>query len=237
MEIEILVNGELLQHGVTRYVTWNPEKVPHCLIIGSTGSGKTYFCKLFLGKISKCMSDSQIYINDFKSDEDFSFLNGTERFFRYAKRQDGLQQFYDAFLLRQSGVDKSRSGKILFFDEYASYLNSLDKKQVEEEKKKLSNLLSLGRSFNFHVIVSQQRADAQYFATARDNFNLVVALGNLSEESKEMFFSSYKKSMKPDRRQGTGYMLVNGTDLQDVQVPRISDFNKLNNAIKQGITR
>lgn len=114
---------------------------------------------------------------------------------------------------------------------------SLIKKVIEEEKKKLSNLLMLGRSFNVHVIVSQQRADAQYFSTARDNFNVVIGLGNLSDESKGMFFSEYKKLMLPNRTQGTGYMLNNGTDFTPVKVSTISDFDKLHYYIREGATR
>lgn len=237
MKIEILLDDELLNFGVPRYVSWDTEKEPHIIVVGNTGSGKTYLSKLILGKISKCIPESHIYVCDYKGDKDFEFLANATRFFRYANCQEGLQRFYDDFLLRQSGADISRTPKFLFFDEFASYINSLDKKAVEEEKKKLSSLLMLGRSFDVHIIVSQQRADAQYFATARDNFNLCIALGNISSESKEMLFNSYKKQMKSNRRQGTGYMLVNGTDFKAVQVPRITDVNKLHNAIKEGVMR
>lgn len=95
----------------------------------------------------------------------------------------------------------------------------------------------LGRSFHVHVIVSQQRADAVYFNAARDNFNLIIGLSNLSEESKNMLFHEYKEQMLPDRKQGTGYMLTNGTDLTAIVVPKINNMQKLHNTIKQGVTR
>lgn len=126
---------------------------------------------------------------------------------------------------------------VLFFDEWASYCNILDKKAVEEEKKKLSTLLMLGRSFRIHVIVSQQRADAQYFGTARDNFNLVIGLGNLSEESKNMLFHDFKEQMQSDRNLGTGYMLTNGTNLTPIIVPTINSMEKLHRTIRQGVMR
>lgn len=78
--------------------------------------------------------------------------------------------------------------KVLLFEEWASYLNSIDKKEQDNEKRKLSNLLMLSRSFNMQVIICVQRADAQYFSTARDNANLIVGLGNLSDESRSMLF-------------------------------------------------
>ncbi len=85
----------------------------------------------------------------------------------------------------------------------------------------------LGRSFRVHVIISQQRADAAYFNTARDNFNLVVGLGNLSEESKNMLFHEFKIEIHPNRKQGTGYLVTNGTNLTAIQVPTISNMKKL----------
>ena len=79
--------------------------------------------------------------------------------------------------------------------------------------------------------------DASYFNAARDNFNLVIALGNLSTEGKEMMFREFKDEMKPDRKQGTGYLLTNGTDLTPIVVPSVYDMNRLNQYIKQAVTR
>ncbi|WP_160690743.1 cell division protein FtsK [Clostridium sp. C2-6-12] len=232
MDIDILFNQKYLSFGISEIITWNPEIAPHIITIGSTGSGKTYFTKLLLGKIALKVPDSQIYICDFKGDDDFSFLDNCSRFYRFMNCSIGLQQFYEHFQKRQKGEEKNNNMIVLFFDEWASYCNSLDKKMIEEEKKKLSNLLMLGRSFRVHVIISQQRADATYFNSARDNFNFVVGLGNLSEESKNMLFHEFKSEMLPDRKQGTGYMLTNGSNLISIQVPTISNMQKLQKTIK-----
>lgn len=237
MAIPILLDEAYLKLNIEKWLMWEPDKAPHAIIIGNTGSGKTYFSKLFLGKISLYGTNAEIFVCDFKGDNDFSFLIGCKNFYRFMECADGLAQFYNRFVNRQQGQDSSRSMLVLFFDEWASYLNFQDKKQSEEEKKKLSNLLMLGRSFNVHVIISQQRADAQYFSTARDNLNLVVSLGNLSEESKEMLFHEYRKEMLPNRERGTGYMLTNGTDLRAIVVPRINDFEKLHRTIKKAVSR
>jgi hypothetical protein len=233
------MDEDLSRMGDDSFIMWNTDNA-HMVIFGSTGSGKTYYSKSLLGRISLYAQDSELYVCDFKGDSDFDFLADCERFYRYDSCIDGLTAFYERFKVRQGGNEgKSRRNMItLYFDEWASYLNAIDDKKVQEaEKRKMSNLLMLGRSFNFHVIVSQQRVDAQYFSTARDNFSIVIGLGNLSAESRDMFYSAYKKDIKPDRRRGTGYMLTNGNQLTRVIVPTIRDFGKLHNAIKDAVTR
>ena len=237
MEIELFLQEDFLNYGIQKYTLVDMNKCPHGAIFGNTGSGKTYATKLFLGRISKYTPNSQFFVCDFKGDSDFSFLNGVNRFFRFLDCEKGLADFYKQFEQRQSGEDSHRNFLLLFFDEWASYTLNLDKKKAEDEKKKLATLLMLGRSFNVHVLISQQRVDASYFNAARDNFNIVVALGNLSPEGKEMMFRDYKDQMKPDRKQGTGYMLTNGTDLTPIVVPTISDMSRLNNYIKRAVER
>lgn len=237
MEIPLFLQEAYLKYGIQAYTGWDPAAAPHTVIFGATGSGKTYATKLLLGRLAKHCPDSQFILCDFKGDSDFSFLNGEERFFRFTDCKKGLDAFYQRFEARQSGQEQSRRLLLLFFDEWASYLLHLEKKQAEEEKRKLASLLMLGRSFHVHVLISQQRVDASYFNAARDNFNQVIALGNLSEEGKEMMFREFKDQMKPDRRQGTGYLLTNGTGFTPILVPSISDMDYLHETIRQAVIR
>jgi hypothetical protein len=236
--IPLILDESLVKLGDNSFINWIPAIAPQVVIFGGTGSGKTYFCKLLLGRIPLYVHDAQVTVCDFKGGNDFNFLDGCKRFFRYDECSVGLQSFYERFQARQNGKDNTRNMQILYFDEWAAYLNSMeDKKQSDAEKRKLAVLLMLGRSFSCHVIISQQRVDAQYFSTARDNFGIAIGLGNISQESKEMFFSAYRKHIRPDRKRGTGYMLTNGTNLQAVQVPTAGNMDRLHAMIKEGVTR
>ena len=144
MAIPILLDEAHLQLNIEKWLMWEPDKAPHAVIIGATGSGKTYFSKLFLGKISLYGTNAEIFVCDFKGDDDFSFLTGCHNYYRFMECAEGLTHFYTRFTDRQQGKDTSRSMLVMFFDEWASYLNFQDKKQAEEEKKNCLICLCLG---------------------------------------------------------------------------------------------
>lgn len=95
----------------------------------------------------------------------------------------------------------------------------------------------LARSFNYHLLLSQQKLFSEDFGKSRDNINCIITLGNPSKEVREMLFSDFKDKIVPDRKRGTGYMIVNGTDFQKIIVPQISDMELVNQYIKQAVER
>lgn len=235
--VPLFFDADSLNEGNQEYVRWDTKAAAHAIYFGPTGSGKSYATRLTLGRLSTHLAAKAV-ICTYKggADNDFDFFAGTPRFFEYDQCSDGLDFFYQAFQARQSGKNTSRSFRLLVFDEWAAYLSNLEsKKEVDIATKKMATLLMLGRSYNYHVIIVQQRGDSSYFATARDNFNLVIGLGNLSKESTAMFFSGYKEEITPVHQQGEGYLLVNGT-LRHIQVPTVKDTEKLNTAIRQLVT-
>lgn len=223
----------VLLYGLKVKLYWDYVHFPHILCIGSTGSGKTYFCKLLLGRIGLKMPDAVVTICDFKND-DFSFLEGCHNYYGYMRCKEGFDAFFEMFTNRQNETDANRDFRMLFFDEWASFLNTLDKKEAEAYKAKLATLLMLGRSFNVHVMISQQRADASYFSTARDNFSVIVALGNLSKESKAMFFGDFKDEMRICNI-GEGHVLFNGARMEYLTVPTVRNEAKMLYYIREAL--
>lgn len=216
-------------------IVWDFQRYAHILICGPTGSGKTYALKSMLANTRVSAPDARLWLCDFKND-DFKFAEGAPRYFGFKACADGLNEFYKMFEARQSGEDSSRGFRALVFDEWGAYLSTLDKKQAEAEKAKLSTLLMLGRSFNVHVIISQQRADAEYFAKARDNFGAILGMGELSKEAKEMLFSEVKGDMRPVENPGIGYFLQ-GAKLYRIWVPFLQQADDLNAAILRLVSR
>lgn len=225
-----------IECGMPRYVLWDIAAAPHMAVSGITGTGKTYLVKLVLARISKHIPNSRLTLCDFKGDKDFEFCSGCKRFNRFDSCYDTFNQFYDHFLkIQKSGV--TDGAHYLLFDEWASYLNFLDKKESEEAKKRLASLLMLGRSFDVHIILSQQRLDAESFGKSRDNINLVITLGNPSREVQGMLFNDFKGEIQPDRKRGTGFLLENNCNFQKIVVPTITNMPLVEKYIREAVER
>lgn len=123
----------------------------------------------------------------------------------------------------------------MIFDEWASFLNYLDKKQADEYRKKLGSILMQGRTYRQIVVFSQQRLSAEDFPKVRDNFNNIITLGNPSKEVIGMFYSDFRDQIQNDRGIGTGYMLTNGTDFRKIVVPTVTNMEKMNFYIKRAV--
>lgn len=228
--IDLVPDEELFLSGITRYISWNYNRHPHMVLFGSTGSGKTYLLKLILGRISLHLPDAELIICDYKSDDDFSFLEGSENFYRFDNCMKGLERAVRLLHDRQQGIAPDKHFFCLVFDEWASFINNMDKKTADNAKQQLATLLMLGRSFGIHVIISQQRLDSVYFASSRDNFSAVIGMGVLSKESVEMMFSDYKDVINRNKTQGHGSAII-GNRFCEIIVPTVRDTDKLHRAI------
>lgn len=232
--IPICLDGELLKEGIKSPVFWNYERDAHMLIIGNTGSGKTKAAEVVLVEVSK-LSESKVWLCDWKAD-DFYWLKGCARYYQFMDCIKGLNDFYSMFQARQQGIDDERTFRLLVFDEWVAFLNTLDKQEAESAKKQLATLSMLGRSFNVHIILVQQYALAEYFGKSRDNFSVVAALGNLSKESCSMFGFN-RDEMEKITNPGEGYMLTTGVDQKGIAFPFIQNNKITNQMIAEAVTR
>lgn len=234
---KFMLNAELLCLSIEEYVAWELPKAPHALIVGGTGSGKTYACKLMLAKLIDLDENIELFIVDYKHDDDFNYLDGKPHYYAYQDSTKGINEFYEMFKVRLEEKNSSKNLLVLYIDEFASLVSNLDKKEADKIKSIIATILMLGRSYNTFLILSQQRADASYFSNgSRDNFNLIVGLGNLSEESKTMLFKEYKENMHSLYRKGEGYCLLNGSKFQRILIPRIHLMENVNQRIAEALS-
>lgn len=209
--------------------------LPNLAIIGATGTGKTVGLKVILSSILHQQPSCKLWVLDFKA-YDFKFLSGTPGYYCFSDCFQGLQDFYNAFKAQQETGNPGEHNWLVI-DEWASFLLSLEKRQREQAISMLGELLMLTRAYNYHVICSQQRADATYFGSSRDNFKAVIGMGNLRRESKQMMFSSVADQMTANCKTGEGYMLIDGEGLERIKIAEVKDMGALDDKIRRAMSR
>ena len=201
------------------------DKNPHWLISGVSGSGKTHFGILVMSSILVEYPNCEFIVCDFKGDDSFKFFKeeNYKDYYYFDKVKDGVDKVYNILLDRQKG-NPNREKVFLYFDEYASFIGFLEKKEAEEYKNKVKNILMLGRSLGIHVISSTQRASADLYNQSRDQHSLYLTLGRMSKEVISMFYSDYKEDIDEQFGRGKGYILIEGSGFYKVEVD--SNYSK-----------
>jgi len=199
------------------------------LVVGATGTGKSYFLKILLGKIALHNQDASITICDFKKNS-FSQFKYADNFYGYTDAPKGIRNVYKEFSerLRNNDEERNKQIKVLMIDEYGALLSSLEKREAEEIKSMIAEMLFMGRSLGIRVIIGIQRADAEFFKSgARDQFKAILALGNISKEQKQMLFTDYKDKMTDNNSLGEGYLYIDGQEsLQRIKVMKVSEYDQ-----------
>ena len=233
MKIPFVYNAQLVERGIKAYISIDLDTHCHWLCVGATGAGKSYALALMLGKIAKYESAARLVVCDFKK-ASFGWLDGRDGFYGYTTVADGIDAVYHEFQQRLELNDNTRNAQriVCVVDEYAALISFLDKKAADEVKRKIAEILMMGRSLGVHLIIGIQRADAEFFKSgARDQFGAVLMLGNLSKEQKQMLAPDYRDEMTATNQRGQGYLLLDGQGICRVQVPRVTDVDKLHRAI------
>lgn len=172
----VLVLGESL----TGPVTVNLAHIPHILLGGSTGSGKSVLLKLLL--MQSLYKGAEVYIADFKGGVDFPkvwhkkchmyfteddllyTLNQLVAVLESRKRQ--LAETGCPNLDAYNEATGARLPRLIFAcDEVSEVLDRTgrskeDKERLGQIENKLSTIARLGRAFGLHLILSTQRPDA-----------------------------------------------------------------------------
>lgn len=231
--MELFYNTRLLDYGTARYINWDYKMFPNLLVLGNTGSGKSYALRLLLARVVHQIPDSRLWVCDYKKE----FLSEpAPRYWGYKDVMSGFNDFYTVLEDRLDG-NPDRSFCCLLIDEYISWLSSMEKKESEEVKKRMAQLLFMVRSLNMHVILGCQRGMAESFSYgSRDCLN-VLFLGSPSKESIRSFVTGEEADIIKPCGQGAGYILFDGRPPKAITVPTIRDMTRVYEAIIQGASR
>lgn len=214
---------------------WAYDKLPHMLIAGGTGGGKTYFILTLIETFLQ--TDSDLFILDPKNADlaDLSVVLPNV----YHKKEEMMaciDAFYANMLTRSEEMKQMADYKtgenyaylglpaqFLIFDEYVAFFEMLSKKESNDLLNKLKQIVMLGRQAGFFLILACQRPDAKYLGDGiRDQFNFRVALGRMSEMGYGMMFGSDIQKdffLKPIK--GRGYVDVGTNVISEFYTPLV----------------
>lgn len=198
-------------------------KMPHMLIGGQTGSGKSVFAKNIIRSLIADKSND-ITIIDQKMVEMIEFADDCDVITEQEDAMVAVLQLVNEMQKRYKKLMANRvadidsynaqggnlSRKILMIDEYADLVMSLDKETRQNLETGLSRVLQKGRAAGIHVIIATQRPSADIVAPIiKANCPVKVCMRVATARNSEIILDS----SGGERLLGKGDMLYLGTGM------------------------
>lgn len=220
-------------------------KVPlhHALIVGSTGSGKTYALYSLVLQLMNFTVQPVTHYCDPKNSSLYVLGNhiaptrtaGTteeiisllETFYHtMSERQTELKEHLNK-KLDSDFKDWGLSAYVLIIDEFSSFqsvVNTLDKQTRDKVAMYLTNIVQKGRQLGFYLWIAMQKSDSKIIPTAiRDNLVFKVVFGSATDMTYQTTFEEYANLPKLKFGQGQGLYSYQGLTRQ----PKICSFPTL----------
>lgn len=208
-------------------ISYELHNVPHALIVGGTGSGKSFF---ILGKIVSYLSltpKSDVYIIDPKK-ADLSLLRFVTGFESKVATEPNqickiLREIVELMENRYKEYfsDVSAFGKtyrdfnlpvvIVIFDEFAAFMHSVDKKIAKEALDYVFQIVMKGRQAGVMIEILMQRPSADDLPTnIRAQMGFKAGLGAMDSIGYNMIFDTNDIEYKTVTEKGGGYVQIDG---------------------------
>lgn len=218
-------NSDIIR--ITENISYKLSKTPHSLIVGGTGSGKSFF---ILGKIVSYLNltpQVNLYVIDPKK-ADLSllrFINGLENKVATEPNQiakmlrevvEIMEERYKTYFndISAFGKDYTDFGLppvILIFDEFSAFIHSVDKKLSKEVLDYIFCLVMKGRACGVTLEILMQRPSADDLPTnIRSQMSFKVGLGNMDNIGYNMIFNTNDVEYKTITEKGGGYIQIDG---------------------------
>ncbi|OCB95944.1 DNA translocase FtsK [Bacillus siamensis] len=232
-----------------KHVSWEFDKLPHMLISGGTGGGKTYFmltvikASVDLGADVKILDPKNADLADLEEilpRRVYSKKSGILMCLR--KSVDGMMERMDEMKKMpnyKTGVNYAYLGLkpvFIFFDEYVAFMDLLDMKERNEALSYMKQLVMMGRQAGYFLVLGAQRPDAKYLADGiRDQFNFRVALGKMSDTGYGMMFGDVDKTFMVKDVKGRGYAYVGTGSILEFYSPIVPKGYDFMSSIKESL--
>lgn len=220
---------------------WDFEEMPHMLITGGTGGGKTFFIYTLIALLSKI---GRVHIADPKR-SDLTHLKKFNAFKDVVASENGeilamLEKAVDLMEQRFEYMNKHPKQKMgenyryyemppefFIVDEWGAFVSVLSHKEETELYEKIAPLVLKARQAGVFLIIATQKASADILKSMiRDNLMCKVSLGSLSVTGYEMTFGEQGKTKpfynKP-KVKGRGYIDVGNGVVQEFYAPLVAN--------------
>lgn len=190
-------------------VSWIPSKMPHVLVVGGTGSGKTSLEHTILTQLAAM--EWRVWVLDGKRIEFVGFRDWPNVELVASKVEDQVRMVHAAHELMEHRYSLIESGSAtvadfeplaLIIDEYATFKKRVERWYREVKPKGapthapvfdlIGDIARLGRSGKVHLTIGIQRPDVTFLdGEMRDNFASRFSLGRLSPQGAKMMWDSF----------------------------------------------
>ena len=217
------------KNGVRAPFFWDTDRVPHVLLSGLTGGGKTVLAQIIVNQILS--EHKSLYICDFKAGGDWDGI--IPNYAEYKDCDRLLDDFYNSFI--ETIENRNKSEKYLVFDEFSSYMLSKDNKEFKELMAKISHIAFMGRSFGYKLFFISQQFNSKVMDTAiREQFGIKMYMGStISTESATMLFPNCEIDKSIHLPKCCGYLSMPEKEIATIQIPFLSESEKLKQLLIQ----
>lgn len=213
---------------------FNYHKLPHFLICGNTGSGKSYLSYYLLWQMLKEAGQDEVYVCDAKFDEMkrlarglgiTHIADGTSSNTAYGQIKMLVREFDNLVGIRYR-IDDPRKFEnkpmFLIIDEYAALIENLSKTDSLKLASEIKDIVLRSRAVNMHLLIILQRAEGKTLDLAiRDNMSVRIGMGNLSKQNYEMLFGTLPDENLIKRNCGQGRLLIDGKSVVSFDAPHL----------------
>jgi len=236
---EVTIKGGVIQ--LMKGVEWDFDELPHMLITGGTGGGKTFFIYTLIAIIAK---EGRVHIADpkksdlsdladFPAFKDLVFSESKDIVGMLKKAVDLMEK---RFKYMKEHADHKMGKNYRYYkmppeffvvDEWGAFVSTLSMKEELELYQFISPLVLKARQAGVFLIIATQKAGTDVIKSMiRDNLMCKVSLGALSHTGYEITFGSENKNKafyNKMKVKGRGYIDVGNGIPQEFYAPFITN--------------